>query len=359
MRKCWQSAGVAIAVAMMVLATGCGAGRERYTATISYVLEPAQQPPEGLETVAILDSGAQVQGDEDAQRARKWSTIAADMIQQRLQESASQFGSGLVIADRRQTQKILAEQDLKAAGLVDADTAAQAGKLLDVQALVTSKLNINIDVTRSTRTTRDIDFGALAMSMAGRSSGPVMREREAEAIARHMTVQCSFRMIDAATSESYVEYAPPPIKRREEKEPEDMFGHSYDEMDLDDVDRYIGELVEEGVREFVSSFVPIEVEYSYEVESSHDEASAAGVAMMRAEDYEGAINRFETALLEDPDDHRTMFCLGVAKELSGDYDAALKYYRQACGTRGVDDEELAKYMHARKRLSDDMDRIRK
>ena len=122
---------------------------------------------------------------------------------------------------------------------------------------------------------------------------------------------------------------------------------------------YIGELVEQGVREFVSMFVPCEVEYAYELESSSNESSATGVAVMRTEDYETALQHFQAAIAEDPEDHASVFCMGVTNELMRDWDSALKQYRRACGMLGVDEEDMTKYLAAKNRVTAHKDRIRK
>jgi len=338
--------------------SGCGGKKETFNATICYVLEPTETLPEGLTTIAVLDAGTEMNGSEDDERAKKWATIAADMIEQMILDSAKKFGTGLSVAKRRDTSKVLAERDLQAAGLVQGPAAVEAGKLLDVQALITSRLNIRVETKKTKK--KSLNISRLASVAGGRWGAPNLGgSEEAEAVARSLTVQCKFSMIDATTGDAYFEYAPRPFRKFDRKTPGVVFGHSAGEADLDPVDMYIGELVEKGVREFVSMFVPCEVEYTYEVKSSGSKASKAGVAAMRAEDYEAAMEHFKAAVAEDPEDHRSVFCMGVVSELTGDWDAALKYYKRACGMLGVDKDEMAMYLAAKDRLARHKDRIRK
>ena len=342
------------------LATGCGGvKKETFNVTILYVLEPTEELPEGLTTLAVLDAGTEVTGGEDDARAKKWAALAADGMERMIQESASKFGTGLSVAKRDATTKILAEQDLKAAGLVDTSTATQAGKLLDVQALITSKINIIVEVNKSKKTSFDLTHlaGFGGRGWGGGSAG--VGAREADAISRNLTVACKFSMVDAATGETYFDYAPKPFAKHDKKTPGAFFGRSSGEGDLDALDMYIGELVETGTREFVGIFVPCEVEYAYELSSSRNESSAAGVAAMRADEYETAMQHFKTAIAEDPKDHRSAFCMGVTNELMGDWDTALKSYKQVCGVLGVDDDEMDRYLAAKNRLAAHKDRIRK
>ena len=80
---------------------------------------------------------------------------------------------------------------------------------------------------------------------------------------------------------------------------------------------------------------------------------------MRAEEYETAMQHFQAAIAEETKDDRSVFCMGVTSELMGDWDAALKYYKRVCGMRGVDDEEMDKYLAAKNRVAAHKDRIRK
>ena len=187
-------------VGIGAVAFGC-AKTETFNASISYVLEPTQKVPDGLTTVAILDAGVETKaGDsEDKDRSVKWATISADMMEKMIQDSATKFGSGLTVAKRRDTTKVMAEKDMKMAGLVDGGAAAQAAKLLDVQGIIASKLNIRVEVKEGKqRTVKAASIAAYAGRYWGGGSGSVDTE-EVETISRNMTVQCSFTLMDAAT----------------------------------------------------------------------------------------------------------------------------------------------------------------
>jgi tetratricopeptide (TPR) repeat protein len=351
-RRLWIAAGLAVALPWLA---GChGAGKETATITLSYVLAPQQELPEGLDAVAVLDSGAEPTGAAEEARAQKWSTIAADLIEHQIQQASTRLDSDLAVAKRRDTSKILAEQDLKAAGLVDTDTAVQAGKLLDVQGLIASKLTIHEEV--KTGRAKTIDAGSLVAALSGKGS---VQTKEVEEVSRNLTVQCSFSLMDAVTGEAIVQYATPPYSKHDEATASPFLGVDRSERDLDPVDDIIGELVTRATREFIGMFLPTRVSYTYEVESARTDNSADGVAALRAENYERAMDSLKAAVAEDPEDHRSLFALGVTCESMGDYDAALAYYQQASSIRGVDDEEMARYVAARKRLAEHKDRIRR
>lgn len=400
--------------------------KEKYTVRLSYPVGPKNPLPEGLKAVAVIDSGVLTEGDREGDREKKWSTIAADMIEAMVQNSAMQFGTGIGVAKRRETRAVLAEQDLKLAGLVDGPTAMRAGKLLAVQALIVSRIHVRIDIQRGTKSTIDWlgMMGQVASQMqesrtreqrpspgygqppprpqpqplprdnhrkpvvvrrpwdarnpnyrrdpanvydkryqdnyykqksTSVSGGLELKTRDVEEISRALTIQCSFAMIDAATGEAIVQYSPPPFQKHDKKTPHFLFGSNMDEADLDPVDMFIGELVEKATQEFVGMIVPVQVEYTYDIESKGKE-SDAGVRLLRADDYAGAVRMFEASLARK-NEHQNVFNLGLTAELMGDRTRALQCYRQASAAERVDKEELAIYLAAKQRLADHIERI--
>ncbi|MBP7934357.1 MAG: hypothetical protein KA354_06880 [Phycisphaerae bacterium] len=435
--------GGCLVAAAILLAVGhwipCEA-RERQAVTISYVVGPPQPLPDGLKAVAVIDSGVKTEGARQDDRERKWSTIAADMIESMLQNGV-QFGSPVVVAKRRETQKVLAERDLKLAGLVEGEVAARAGKLLDVQGLVTSRITVRVDVEKSSKSTVDwlsimggfadqigevrsprardregevrrprvygqpryvydpreayshdprysVDprmvrirplpgspyapVGPVVVvppgpavvpappvtSLSGRaaSGGLTLKTKEVEEISRHLTVQCSFCLIDAVTGAAIVQYSTTPIQKKDTKSPDFFFGGSIDEGDLDPVDHFIGELVERATQEFAGQVVPIRVRYSTEV-VGHGKAGEGAVRALRADDYAAAFRGFAARLRKEPEEADTAYAMGVVAELMSDPVGALELYRRAASTAGVDKEELAVYMAAKERLTAHLHRI--
>jgi len=298
-------------------------------------------------------------GSEDDDRAKTWAKVSADLMERMIADAAKKYGSDLKVAKRRETRKVMAERDLQMAGLVGGGAAVQAAKLLDVQALISSQLNIRVEVKKSKKTTIDITSLAGGGGHGWGWGSGTAAAREADAIARNITVQCKYSMVDAGSGEALFEYAPRPFRKLDSKKPGFLFGRSAGEADLDPVDHYINDLVEQGTREFVSMFVPCEVAYAYELKSGSNKESAQGVRLLRADNYEAAMQSFRAALAEDPNDHRSVFCMGVTSELTGDWESALKYYRQASAMPDLDEDEVAMYVAAKNRVSSHKDRIRK
>src|SRR5262249_22922642 len=102
-----------------------------------------------------------------------------------------------------------------------------------------------------------------------------------------------------------------------------------------------------------------QVEYTYEIRSGKSKSSASGVRMMRMDDYDTAMQQFKLAMQEDPEDYRTLFCMGVTSEMKGDPEAALTYYKQALGMPGISKDDMPQIEAAKERLTQQKDRIRK
>jgi hypothetical protein len=384
--------------------------KERATVTVSYVVVPPKSVPEGLQAVGVIDAGVKTEGAKQDEREKKWSGIAADMIEAMLQNASSQFGANLAVAKRSQTKQILEEKDLRLAGLVEGADATRAGKLLAVQGLITSKLTINIDVQKSSKST--LDFAGIVGGVVGelnRGHGEVrppprvirrghavvvdprnpsapprvvpylyspsyhpashsgggmiggglgLKTREVEEISRSLTVQCSFCLVDAVTGQVIVQHSPPPIQKTDSKSPNFLFGGMMNQGDLDPVDHFIGELVEHATQEFVGMLVPVRVEETYNLTLSGKRGEAA-LRTIRADDYGTAMSQLQAALQEGEDkDGSLSFAAGVTCELTSKYDQALNYYRAAAASRKVDKDDLPMYLAAKQRLSAHIGRIK-
>lgn len=351
---------ILVVVGGMVVMAGCGASKETCTVTVSYTLQPTEQLPEGLVTVAVNEPEVEATeaGTEDADRAKKWSRMAADMMEDMIIKANKQHNTGLTIAKRRETKEIMRESDLQSAGLTQTEGTGEPAKLADVQGLIKSSLNIRNEVKKGTsRTMSAMSVAAWAGYHWGGGSGSMDTE-QVENVSRNLTVQCSFSMYDKAGNPLF-QYSPKPFRKHDREKPGFFMDGSRTEADLDPADGIIGDLVDQGVREFVGMFIPCPVEYKYAVESSNNKSSALGVRNLRAGLEEQAIEALKTAVADDPDDHRSWFCLGLAYEKVGQYDKALEAYRRAAVAPGLEEQETLKYTAAIERLEQHKDRIMK
>ena len=99
--------------------------------------------------------------------------------------------------------------------------------------------------------------------------------------------------------------------------------------------------------------MPCRIDVEADVVSSGNENCVDGVRNLRAENFDMALNAFQTAMAENPNDHQAAFGAGVACEAMGNYTKSLKFYKQACG--GANNPF---YIEARNRLKTYGHRVR-
>jgi tetratricopeptide (TPR) repeat protein len=337
-----------IAVAGLVLGVaGCNGGGEKATVAFEYMLNPTTQLPPGLTSVAVLN--AQVNEVTDT----KWSEMAANYVQHLIQEANEKYGTNLEVADRKQTSNVMKEQDLAAAGMVPASKAGAVAKLLGVQGLVMTEINVKVETHQGKgRTISAMDMFAGGGHGWGHGGGGVQTE-EGETVSRNITVQTDFKLVDSATGKNWVTYSPRPYRQSDKTHISPFFGSSKTEAALTPRDEIIGAAVEAGARAFVSKLVPCAVPVEIAVQSSKQENCVRGVKLLRADMYTEALAEFKLALAQNPEDDRAAFGAGVSCEATGDFDQALSYYKQAVMLK--DREE---YKDAKIRLTENRERVR-
>lgn len=326
-------------------AVGCGSS-EKATVLVQYTLNPAKGLPPGMNTVAILD--AQVNEVTD----RKWSELAANGIQDMVQEANEKYGTNLRVADRKHTASVMQESDMAAAGLTASKNPGKVAQVLNVQGLIMAEINVKVEKHEGKGRTID------AMSLFGGGGhgyghgGGSVRTTEVDKESRHITVQTDFKLVDAATSENWVTHTST-YSQTDKTKVSPFFGSAKTEEAMTPRDEIIGAAVENGARQFLSKLVPCSVWYEVEVKSSDNENCAKGVALLRGDMAEEALEQFKSALAENPDDHQAAFAAGVACEKTGKYAEALDYYKRACVA-----ENKPEYLEAKKRMSENAGRIR-
>lgn len=337
----WVAAAVA---ATGFLATGCASETARVQ--LSYVVEPVKGLPRGMETIAIMP--AKVGPTTDA----RWSDISTDLISALVNESRSEFGTQVRVSDRRDTQVTFDEADLAAAGMSTGDPS-RGGQLEAVQGVILSNINVTVEEREGRqRTITGLDIGAFDTRYGGGGHGAVQTD-EVSTVSRHMTVQTSFKLVDASNNNVWEYYQPPMYSATDETKASPIFGSSRTAAELPREDRIIASLVQQGAQAFISRLMPCRIRWTAEVESSGNAQCAEGVRMLRAQAYEAALANFQGALANKPGDDRAAFGAGVACEAMGRFQDALGYYRQAYASRA-----RMQYQEARDRMSAYADRAR-
>lgn len=339
--------GPAVVLSAAIFWTLMGCVTETAWVPISYVLKPERGMPPGMTSVAVMDSKVNEMTD------RKWSELAANMIQDLIQEANHRFSAGVKVADRKHLKDVMDEQDLAASGITVSSDAAQGGRVMRVQGVIQSEINVKVETHQGRATTISDLFGFGGGGDGYGEGGGEIRTREVETVSRNITVQTVFKLVDMVNNQNWITYAPRPYSRWDRTSTSPLFGSAQTEADLTPRDQIIGEAVAEGAREFVSRILPCEMKYEIAVRASRNKNCTYAVKLLRADEFGEALSYFKRAIAEDPEDDRALFGAGVACEAAGDHEHALRFYKRAYGM-----SPHGRYRAAKKRLAKHVGRIR-
>jgi len=322
-----------VVLSLFAIASGCGPKGPVATVDFSSVIQPKQPLDQKYMTIAVRN--ADVTGDTEEFDQKKWSVMAADMIQNGLQQAAEKYDVPLKLVDREHLKLAMEEKDLAAAGITDSGDKVASAQIQGATAVVTSKVTIKVDKQKGKGRTIT-DLGGWATGYGG---GGHVHTEEVDKESRNITVQCQFQLKDAATNELIASHTGKPSQEfTKAGRTSPFFGGSKTEADMTPRDKIIGEKIDLQLREFFVKFVPTEIEAQAIVKPGKHEMSVAGVRALVIDDYETALANFKQALAEDADDHRSLFGAGVAAEKMKKYDEALRYYKQAQSLEPKEDQ---------------------
>lgn len=297
--------------------TGCSS-REWATVSFSYAVEAEKGLPPGMNTIAIMP--AKVSANTDP----KWSDMSVVVLQSLINESRSLYGTNITVTERHDTQAVFDEADLAAAG-ISTKRGGTGGKLLGAEGYLLSNINVKVETHRGMQRT----LSGLTLSGSRYDGYGDFRTTEVETVLRNMTVQTSFKLVDTANGEVWAFSRPRTFRSTDKTHASPIFGSSQTEAELTPQDQIIGALVERGAREFVSRLMPCRIDVEAEVESSGNQDCVMGVKNLRAENFDIALDFFRSAIAQNPEDHRAAFGAGVASEAMGNFDRAMRFYKQS------------------------------
>lgn len=314
-----------LSLIIVAVAAGCG---EKPVAVveISHSITPKEPLSEQFMHIAVYN--AETAGSDEYDQ-KKWEDMAANLIQGSLQRSADDHDIPIQLVDREHVKVALAEGDMKDAGITEGGGSTSA--LSEATAIITSKVNVKVDTQKSTKT--KINPAAM-LQFAGVGGGGMTKEVEEEI--RSITVQCQFQLKANDGSNRIIASYAGPWAQHSEGGSSNPFGGGSDEGDMAPRDQVIGAIVDKEICRFVCKFVPTEIRATCRVEASSSDASVAGVKALVADDYETALLSFENAVAKKSTDEKSLFGAGVAAEKLGQFDKALRYYKQA---HSYEDEE--------------------
>lgn len=304
----------------MLAGAGC-APKELANVHFSYVVEPSKGLPPGMHNISIEPA----RFDELSNPA--WARFSVGIMQDLVSESQAEFGTDIVLSDRRDTQVTFDEVDLQAAGMAGDNHGR--GELLGVQGKILSNISVKVDKQIGKESTISNIFAAGGGGKGIGGGGFDIDTREVETVRRTITVQTEFKLVDAGDNRVWEYSTVGPMSRTDKTSVSPLFGHSATEAELPSTDKFVQRIVERGARDFVSRLMPTRIRVTTEVKSSHQPDCEQGVRLLRVEEYEAALKKFKKALSRNHQDHHAAYGAGVACEALGRYEEALSYYKRA------------------------------
>ena len=287
--------------------------------TAIQVLKPAEIDVGGIKRIAILDfRGPHGTGEKIA------SIFTSKLF-------ATNF---YTLVERSELQKVLEEHALNMSGIVDVETAVQAGNLLGVQGIIVGDVISykSEDHRRLKKETRKVWTGEYEKDEKGNFIyektlfGKKVKKKKykekivnVEVIEREATVGLSFRLIDVQTGSI--------IATRETS-------HSYKrsvksgEGTLPPKQAILNRLAHQCIDDFVRMLAPHTVTIRTQFARGDDEVNR-GIEFAKNDLWDKAQQVWEAVVRKDPTNHAAWYNLGLAFEALGDYESAERAYDRA------------------------------
>ena len=269
--------------------------------------------------------------------ARIWDDALRSEVRKLLAEYARKAGVKLVLVDRDHLKQRLDERDLSVIGLTPGDPEDWKGAELGVDAFIFARLNIDTVYESSYKKLIPGDFlDGVIGGIPGRIVGGLFKPKHR--VRRTMTLEGDLQLVDGRTGRIWATHD---ISQQWVENEKSLF-RDKDVMDLEPEEERIRQALRAAASEFVGMFFPVPRRFEIYVRSSSNDFAKMGARALRVQDYEQALEFFQAALREKPDDHRSLFGAGVACEALGRLDEALRYYKKAvfaCDKRKIDEDD--------------------
>ncbi len=305
---------------------------------------------EGRVTESMLQSEVTQSGNLRG-NAQIWDTTLRGQVRELLQRCARSEGVQLVLVDRDHLKQRLDERDLSVIGLVPGDPQSWKGRELGVDAFIFGELKIDTVYESSVKglIPGDVIGGAIG-GVPGWVLGRLFRPHRR--VRRTMTLTGELQLVDGRSGRVWAAY---PIREQWVEKKKSLF-RDKDVMDLEPEEEKIREALGRCATEFVGLFFPLQRHVELLVKSGKSEFAAMGTRALAAGEYEDALEFFQQALAEKPDDPCIVFSAGVACEAVGRLDEAYRYYRKAlyaCDRKKIDEDDYEyQYLAAMRRVQD-------
>ncbi len=294
---------------------------------------PAQYDiPANIRTLGIAEFGGKTTAD------RKWGDIASDRLAAQLDTYNNKYHRYQLV-DRKRLKAVLDEQDLQSA-FSDSSKAVQAGKIAKVDAMIYGSATVTVRDEQATRTT----INPLTKST-----------KEVSYIKRYVMTAINFTIDDVATGKTLASVATTRDYDSDKQKDKDSGSGGLSGItkmvgiggssSAEPADQVASRQIDECVQEFLAKVSPHEVVVSEALGKGRTEAVKTGNKLAMAKDYAEAIEAYNTAIGEKPDDYEAIFNSGLMYEALGKLDKAEEMYDRAFKLK-----PQTQYVQARKRV---------
>jgi len=312
----FRSCLTAVSVGVLLTATvGC---ETKDNVELRYDRPAQYDIPANIRTLGIAEFGGKTTAD------RKWGDIASDRLAGQLDTYNNKYHRYQLV-DRKRLKAVLDEQDLQAA-FSDSSKAVQAGKIAKVDGMIYGT---------ATLTSRDEHLTRTTVNPLTKSS------KEVPYLKRQVMVAINFTFDDIATGKTLASV--PTMHNSDEKQKKSSSGGIGDFAkkamsgigggdsggDIQSVDQMAMPLIDECVQEFLNKISPHEVVVTEPLGKGKTEAVRTGNKLAMAKAYADALEAYQAASREKPDDYDAVFNAGVMYEVLGKLGEAEKCYDAA------------------------------
>ena len=302
--------------------TGCGKGPQ---IRLTYFRNAKYAVPSSVKHLGIAEFGSM------SRTGQRWGEVASDRIETLLDIYNRKYGRYQLV-DRRRIKAILDEKDLQMA-ISNSSTASRAGKMANCDAMIYGNVKLDTKDSRKSKSVYDYQL---------------QRNKTVWYQHRYCMVSVNFTLDNINTGKTLASVS---LTReydsdKNRKQTNVLLGGVPDEPPP--VDQIISDLIDQCVNEFIARISPHEVYFIEYLKKGKSDLSKTGNKLAKVGDYAEAMQYYMDGIKLVPDDHRTLFNIGLMYERSGDLESAENYYDQAFKLDDDDD-----YIRSRRRVQNE------
>ncbi|HUS47445.1 MAG TPA: CsgG/HfaB family protein [Phycisphaerae bacterium] len=299
-----------------------GCGEKGSVVSLTYDRPAKFKIPAKVKRLAVAEFAGKTRRDE------RWGVVAADKLCAELAKANREFNR-YELVDRRNLGKILTEQDIR---IMNSEQAVKAGKLADVQAMIYGQVTVNVTDERLSRSY----FDPFSRSM-----------KKKDYTKRYCLVAVNLTMDDIDTAKTFHTFTlTKEFDSDKDKEGSSLGGVlGFSSDDPPPADQTVNQMLDLVVQQFVREISPHKVVVSVKLGNGKSEAVKTGNKLAKAGDYAEALEMYQAAMSERPDDDGAAFNAGVMYEALCDFSNAEKNYSKAISLKAKDE-----YIEARQRV---------